>query len=89
MNQNSSTCKNVDPWKSRGAGRSLGAGNRCLDLWEAVQGCMQSLQFTGFAVHLPWVNLQVWSGYDSWRNLQVQGGYDFTINSQSGWKWQS
>ena len=26
----------VDPWKSTGAGRSLGAGNRYLYLWEAV-----------------------------------------------------
>ena len=29
MNQNSSTCKNVDPWKSRGAGRSLKAVGHC------------------------------------------------------------
>ena len=49
MNQNNYTCKNVGPWKSRGAGRSLGAGNRCLDHLKAVQGCVQSLQFTSFA----------------------------------------
>ena len=72
MIENSSTCKNVDPWKSRGA------GNRCLDLWEAVQGCVQSLQFTGFAGHLPWVNLWVWVGYY------------FAVNSilRFGWKRQ-
>ena len=49
MNQNNYTCKNVGPWKSRGAGRSLGAGNRCLDHLKAVQGCLQSLQFANFA----------------------------------------
>ena len=49
MNQNNSTCENVGPWKARCAGRSLDAGNRCLDCWKAVQGCVQSLQFTSFS----------------------------------------
>ena len=63
MNQNNSTCKNVGPWKSRGAGRSLGAGNRCLDHLKAVQGCVQSLQFASFAGFLLVAFLGWNSGY--------------------------
>ena len=41
MNQNSFTCKNVDPWKSRAAASCLDLWNWLLDHCEQVLGSLE------------------------------------------------